>query len=126
MSFFDRYADLCEQHDPPYDPCGRQIAQILDINNSTVTNWKKKQTTPKGDTVRAIADLFGVSTDYLLERTDDQTDFTKQTRLSAKERVFLRMIRKMDSESQHDLLRLCRVILSDQDERRKQSPVVTA
>ena len=126
MSFFDRYSDLCEQHDPPYDPCGRQIAQILDINNSTVTNWKKKQTTPKGDTVRAIADLFGVSTDYLLERTDDQTDFTKQMSLSPKERIFLRMIRKMDSESQHDLLRLCRVILSDQDERRKQTPVVTA
>ena len=38
----------------------------LNITASTVSYWKKKGTTPKGDVLAKIADYFNVSTDYLL------------------------------------------------------------
>lgn len=67
MSFFDKYSELCRSHKPPLDPCGRQIARLIGINNSTATTWKQNGTTPKGETIRVIADYFSVSADYLLE-----------------------------------------------------------
>jgi transcriptional regulator with XRE-family HTH domain len=47
------------------------VLRELNINHSAVTAWKKKNQTPVGDTVAKLADYFGVTTDYLLGRTDE-------------------------------------------------------
>lgn len=72
MSFYERYASACQQNS--YDPCGAEIAKILEINKSTASSWKKSGAAPHGAIIRRIADFFHVSADYLLERTDDPTD----------------------------------------------------
>lgn len=61
--FFDVYASLCAGIGKP----ASVVAQELGIGKSTVTNWKNRGFTPRGETLQRIADYFGVTTDVLLE-----------------------------------------------------------
>jgi len=45
---------------------GNSLCKTLGIPNANYTNWKKQ--TPKGETLKMIADALEVSTDWLLER----------------------------------------------------------
>lgn len=47
---------------------GNALCKKLGIPNANYTNWKKQ--TPKGDTLRLIAEVLDVSTDWLLEIED--------------------------------------------------------
>lgn len=103
MSFFDRYAEVCKVNN--YEPSSRKLTDILGFNNAAVTPWKKKGKIPMGDTVRAIADFFHVSADYLLERTDDPTDYAKKPPdLSNEERDLLSMFRTLNPEQRKMIL----------------------
>lgn len=48
----------------------RQLAELLNLSPSTVAMYETGQRKPDSDTLQNIADLFEVSTDYLLGRTD--------------------------------------------------------
>ena len=63
--FYERLCQLCNEN-------GITITGLvvhLGISKSNVTNWKCGKV-PKSDTVKRIADYFGVSTDCLLGNTD--------------------------------------------------------
>ena len=45
----------------------RQLLSNLNLSPSTISKWKTS--TPKHDTLQAVADYFNVSTDYLIGRT---------------------------------------------------------
>ena len=45
----------------------RQLLSNLNLSPSTISKWKTS--TPKHDTLQAVADYFNVSTDYLTGRT---------------------------------------------------------
>ena len=77
MSFFERYAGLME--DKGLDPGSQTAADMMGTTRASISVWKTKQTTPKGDMVARMADALGVSTDYLLGRTDDPTDYAKKS-----------------------------------------------
>lgn len=76
MTFYERYAKIAEQHD--LDPCSQKAADLFGLTKATISSWNVKATTPKGETVAVMADKLGVSTDYLLGRTDDPTDYAHQ------------------------------------------------
>lgn len=63
--FYDIFLELClekgEKPGPAAEACG--------INRSNVSIWKSKGYTPRGEALNAIAEHFGVSTDYLLGKT---------------------------------------------------------
>ena len=44
----------------------------LNLNKSSFFDWERRNTIPGGEIVAKIADYFGVSTDYLLGRTDEK------------------------------------------------------
>jgi transcriptional regulator with XRE-family HTH domain len=48
-----------------------KMSQDLGLGNSTYTHWKNRGSIPTGDILQKIADYFGVSTDYLLGRSDN-------------------------------------------------------
>lgn len=75
MTFFDRYAGIMEEKG--LDPGSQTAADMMGVTRSAISSWKRKQSTPKGDTVAKIADVLGVSSDYLLGRTEDRTDYAK-------------------------------------------------
>lgn len=75
MSFYDRYAAIAEKRG--LEPCSQKAASLFGSTKATISKWNTKDITPLGNTVAAIADALEVSTDYLLGRTDDPTDFAK-------------------------------------------------
>lgn len=59
--FWDIFLELCERQGvKPHT-----VAKSLGFSNATATNWKQGSI-PSAVSLKKIADLFGVSTDYLL------------------------------------------------------------
>ena len=52
----------------------KDIATLLNVAVSTVSNYETDSHEPDMENLCKLADLFGVSTDYLLGRTDIKTD----------------------------------------------------
>ena len=50
----------------------QDIAKTLRISPSTLANWEADRREPDTDMVNRLAEYFGVSTDYLLGRTDER------------------------------------------------------
>lgn len=50
-----------------------QLAKKVKTTKGTISNYENGHSTPPHETLVAIADVLGVSTDYLLGRTDDPT-----------------------------------------------------
>lgn len=44
------------------------LARRMGVSYMTVRNWERGNTEPSATQIKALADLFGVSTDYLLGR----------------------------------------------------------
>ena len=47
-----------------------EFAKILSVTKQCVSNWENDNVVPSIDMLCKIADVFGVSTDYLLGRSD--------------------------------------------------------
>lgn len=67
--FYDRFIELCKERG--VSPSAVMVA--IGLNKSNATFWKKGSI-PKGDTLRKLADYFGVSIDYLLNLTNEDKD----------------------------------------------------
>lgn len=50
----------------------RELADKLNVSRVAVTQYEQGKRFPEWDTLQKIADLFGVSIDYLLGRVDDR------------------------------------------------------
>lgn len=74
MNFYDRYTAICTEKG--IEPCSQKAAEAFGVTRATISVWNKKNTAPKGETVKVIADAPGVSCDYLLGRTEDPTDYS--------------------------------------------------
>ncbi len=48
------------------------LASLLHVQRSTVAGYETKARQPQLETIVNIADIFGVTTDYLLGRTDEK------------------------------------------------------
>ncbi len=45
-----------------------QLSQLMNVSKQTISNWENNNILPSVDMLIRIADLFSVSTDFLLER----------------------------------------------------------
>ena len=52
------------------------VARRLEVSHKTVVNWEKDRGDPSVKNLLMLADLFGVSADYLIGRTDDPGGLT--------------------------------------------------
>jgi len=48
-----------------------KLSDLLGVGRSTVSMWEIDASEPDGEMVRSIAEIFNITTDYLLGRTDD-------------------------------------------------------
>lgn len=48
-----------------------KMAKDIGMSTARLSNWKQGKSTPSAEAIAQIADYLGVSTDYLLGRTDD-------------------------------------------------------
>ena len=66
--FYKTLTNLCKENNTSIT----SVVKDLGLSSSKVTAWKNGSI-PKGDVLSKIADYFGVTTDYLLGRTDSPT-----------------------------------------------------
>lgn len=45
-----------------------EVARRLGVSYMTIRNWERGETEPNASQIKALADMFGVTTDYLLGR----------------------------------------------------------
>ena len=50
-----------------------EFAKIFKISNGTIAMWETDKRQPDSDTLKKLADYFGVSVDYLLGREEKKT-----------------------------------------------------
>ena len=55
-----------------------QLANKLNVSPSTIGMWEQGRRQPDNETVKKLANLFGVSTDYLLDNDIEQDDKNKE------------------------------------------------
>ena len=94
----------------------KYVALTLGISAPSVANWERGKTSPTRENVIRLADLYGVSVDYLLGRSDDasvvaagvtdtpQTDTGDGLRLSDAEKKLIRRFRDLDEDDQEAVL----------------------
>ncbi len=64
-TFFSRFESLCRER--KLTP--NAVAKSIGASSGSVTAWKRGAA-PRNDTLKRLADFFGVSTDYLLGQAD--------------------------------------------------------
>ena len=75
--FFNRFKALCDERNiSVYRAC-----TDIGLNRSAVAKWKSGGK-PNGSTAARLAEYFGVTTDYLLEQTDEKTPAEAQRAVS--------------------------------------------
>ncbi|OAH58653.1 MULTISPECIES: helix-turn-helix transcriptional regulator [Bacillaceae] len=57
-----------------------ELGQTLGLTQSTISQYEKNQKTPDINTLKKIADTLNVSAEYLLLRTDDPINYTREHR----------------------------------------------
>lgn len=91
----------------------KYVAITLGIASPSVANWERGKTRPSNENVVKLADLYGVSVDYLLGRTDNPNESAGQSfTLTADELTLLKRYRALDDEDKEllrsDALRMMR------------------
>ena len=66
--FWNIFVKLCNQR----ETTPTRVVRELGIPSGSVTSWKNGMT-PRSTTVQKLADYFGVTSDYLLGKTDEES-----------------------------------------------------
>ena len=62
------------------------LAEKLNVSRQAVSRWERDETMPETDKVIALADLFGVTTDYLLrQQPEAKQEPSRQERRSGRD-----------------------------------------
>ena len=60
-----------------------ELARKLNVTDKAVSRWERDETMPETDKVVALADLFGVTTDYLLRQGTEEEPQAAQSAAAA-------------------------------------------
>ena len=72
------------------------LAKVIDLNMRQIVRYEDGEADPSSDVVTRMADVFNVSTDYLLGRTDDPTPPAHTSDLTTSEQSILAALRRDD------------------------------
>ena len=74
MGYYKRIRDLREDHDMTQ----QQVADYLSMKQPQYNRYEKGYRDVPSDVLIALANLYDTTTDFILERTDDKTNFCKE------------------------------------------------
>lgn len=84
-----------------------ELAQKLGVKQSTISTWERGRRDPDTDTVKKLAEIFGVSIDYLLElNNDNEKASPEEDAIRKKEVVLIENFKKLPEEQQAFVLRM--------------------
>lgn len=101
----DRFRTLRDAHGYTHS----EMADLLAISVRQIARYENNETDPSGNTVSRMAQVFGVSADYLLGLTDDPSSSVKVDNLTAMEKVVISAMRG------GDVVRAIRAILDEKE-----------
>lgn len=83
-----------------------QLSQAIGVSQGNISDWKSGRSFPKGDVLSRLADYFGVTTDYLLGRTDQKEMSAAEgwDGLSEPEKHLISLYQDLNDEGQSKLL----------------------
>ena len=74
MGYYKRIRDLREDHDMTQ----QQVADYLSMKQPQYNRYEKGYRDIPSDVLIALANLYDTTTDFILERTDNKTNFCKE------------------------------------------------
>lgn len=98
----------------------KEVADSLGVGQSTYKNYECGLREPNGDTVVALANLFGVSTDYLLGGPDAKPpeepldEFARKEHLKSLEKVFMKKYLALTEEQRDKVLDFLRGVVAEE------------
>lgn len=82
----------------------KYVAARLNVARSTIAGYETKNRQPSHEKLTALANLFHVSVDYLLEEDTIHLDPARNTACHPEERALLTRYNKLSSRSKQDLI----------------------
>ena len=73
-----------------------ELAQALNVSKGTIGNWEAGHRQPDHSALSKLADFFGVSVDYILDRENENSP-PKSDELSEEERIVVYMYRSLST-----------------------------
>ena len=106
MNTYEKIKMLCEKDGFSISSIPQKIPGIS-ISKASITGWKNGSV-PRPDKIKALADYFGVTTEYLINDNEDTTVTMhapeSEKRFTEQERALLKLFKKMDVVKQAQLL----------------------
>lgn len=93
-----------------------ELAELLQIRQNTLSNWETGRTEPDLNSLRKMAEIFDVSIDYLVGKTDLSKDFVPESPKVPGEVDFYTALDNMDS---HQLLEALQAVTDKLKERQE-------
>ena len=72
MDTFDRISALLKEHGMTQ----ADLSRATGISTGLISQWKKRMQQPSSEKLKAIADYFGISVDWLLTGIEDKKELT--------------------------------------------------
>lgn len=86
------------------------LGKIVNVEKSTVSQWESGKRTPDVGTILALADYFGVSTDFLLGKTPVETKTSREIELSKWDNIFGQRLKKLREEAGYTQQQLAKLV----------------
>ena len=85
----------------------KEIGEMCGVSDISVYKWETDRTEPNIDTLCKLADIFGVSLDYLAGSVD------KSYQNTALDNEIMQLVQKMDVDSKEKLISTIRIWFSE-------------
>ena len=105
--FYDRLNEACALRGEKLTP----IIAELKMSSGNLASWKQGNT-PRADTIQKLAKRLNISSDYLLEKTDDPSP-PAPTIGDVQIEILARAARKMTPEEKQKLIDMAKVMFKD-------------
>lgn len=87
----------------------QDLASVLFVNQTAVSQWERGITTPSSPILLKLSQMYGVSTDYLLGRTDQKEQLpANDEELNARQKEAVQFIKGLSDEQLIRFIRLGR------------------
>lgn len=113
--FLERTLELIERKNISKN----KLLTDLKLSKNSFVDWKNRGTVPSAETIEKIADYFGVTTDYLLGRTDDINQKLGESNIKMDDFSYAlyNESRSLDKDDQERLLKYARLLRNAIEER---------
>lgn len=95
----------------------KELSEILKIGKNQFRYWEEKDTLPDGKTLIKLSQFFGVSTDYLLGLSDNNSPV-----ISEQEKTLLAMFRGTSEEGRFRIIQAVMNIRDEVEKKRIATP----